>query len=351
MSVESLVVQRYRGLRDLRLDELRPVNLIVGANNAGKSSVLEAASVALRPFDVAAWVGASRSRDESMSHVDGIWSFFPNARAFGSVEHPASTELLVIQLVRAGRHRMVYARARTLAVLPEPGDDDSPRRVGAAPFVRVRVGLDEDGQREDRTLRLNRLAREAPAVDAIPCVTLTPGGHRSTETFLAFLSGAVEAGEKDEALALVRLFDPQIEAIDLTFSNRRPGVRARHQARGVVDLASFGDGLRRAALFGLALRRAAGGVLMIDELEGGTHRGLLGKVLRALVLGARQAKVQIMATTHSLEALDALVDATNDQPDDLAVYHLRQNDDGKHEALRVDGARAGRVRALGVDLR
>ena len=119
----------------------------------------------------------------------------------------------------------------------------------------------------------------------------------------------------------------------------------------MVDLASFGDGLRRAALFGLALRRASGGVLMIDELEGGTHRGLLGKVLRALVLGARQAKVQIMATTHSLEALDALVDATHDQPDDLAVYHLRQNDDGKHEALRVDGARAGRVRALGVDLR
>jgi len=40
-----------RGIAKLELAEFSPVSLIVGANNAGKSSILEAAGIALRPWD------------------------------------------------------------------------------------------------------------------------------------------------------------------------------------------------------------------------------------------------------------------------------------------------------------
>ena len=39
---ESIRIQNFRGLKDLTIENLGRVNLLVGANNVGKTSVLEA---------------------------------------------------------------------------------------------------------------------------------------------------------------------------------------------------------------------------------------------------------------------------------------------------------------------
>lgn len=39
---ESVHIRGFRGLQDVRFDALRRVNLIVGRNNSGKTSLLEA---------------------------------------------------------------------------------------------------------------------------------------------------------------------------------------------------------------------------------------------------------------------------------------------------------------------
>jgi len=39
----SLTIENYRGIRKLHLDGLRSINVLVGKNNCGKTSVLEAA--------------------------------------------------------------------------------------------------------------------------------------------------------------------------------------------------------------------------------------------------------------------------------------------------------------------
>ena len=42
LALPSLEVQGFRGFQDLRIEKLGRVNLIVGKNNIGKSSLLEA---------------------------------------------------------------------------------------------------------------------------------------------------------------------------------------------------------------------------------------------------------------------------------------------------------------------
>ena len=347
MLLQHLHLNDFRGGSGIQLDELRPVNLVVGTNNAGKSSVLEAASLLLRPHDPANWIQTSRHRDESMSVYDGIWGLFPNATALRVEEGRPQVKVLTVSGSIHGLSRELSAVVTVMPFFPM----EAQREV-----IEVLFGLHalvtDGGENVTHNFHFNdRASLTVGPAPSHKSYTLTPGAHRSGRVMIEFFSEAVEAGQKQDAVELVRLFDPQIRSIDLSSSLGRVVVRALHEARGVVDLASFGDGLRRAALFGFALRRASGGVLMIDELEGGVHSGLLGKVLRALVLGARQADVQILATTHSLEALDALVDATADAPSDLAVYHLRRAEAGQAEALRFDGDRVRRLRASGLDLR
>jgi predicted ATP-dependent endonuclease of OLD family len=71
--LQKLTLNAYRSISGLVFENLTPVSLVVGANNSGKSSILEAAGLFLRPPDPIQWVNAVRHRDIDMSLVDGLW--------------------------------------------------------------------------------------------------------------------------------------------------------------------------------------------------------------------------------------------------------------------------------------
>jgi AAA15 family ATPase/GTPase len=47
--IEELVLENFRGFRKLDLQDLKPVNLIVGHNNTGKTSLLEGILLSCQP--------------------------------------------------------------------------------------------------------------------------------------------------------------------------------------------------------------------------------------------------------------------------------------------------------------
>ena len=47
--LDSLEIRNFRGLKELRIEKLGRVNLIVGKNNVGKTSVLEALRLYAQP--------------------------------------------------------------------------------------------------------------------------------------------------------------------------------------------------------------------------------------------------------------------------------------------------------------
>ena len=55
--IESLTLENYRGFRRFELHDLGRVNLLVGTNNAGKTSVLEAISLLMAQWRSAAVSG------------------------------------------------------------------------------------------------------------------------------------------------------------------------------------------------------------------------------------------------------------------------------------------------------
>lgn len=67
------------------------------------------------------------------------------------------------------------------------------------------------------------------------------------------------------------------------------------------------------------------------------HVRMLDSVLELLVWAAKEYNVQVFATTHSLEAIDAVIQAHGDNLEDLAAYRL-SNRDGKVSVTRDSGA-------------
>ncbi len=65
--LDSLEIRNFRGLRELRIEHLGRVNLIVGKNNVGKTSVLEALRLYAQPGSPDVVLNLLRTRDELFS--------------------------------------------------------------------------------------------------------------------------------------------------------------------------------------------------------------------------------------------------------------------------------------------
>jgi AAA15 family ATPase/GTPase len=49
--IERIKIQNFRGIQELEMKDFRQFNLIVGSNNVGKSSILEALFLTCTPMD------------------------------------------------------------------------------------------------------------------------------------------------------------------------------------------------------------------------------------------------------------------------------------------------------------
>jgi AAA15 family ATPase/GTPase len=128
-------------------------------------------------------------------------------------------------------------------------------------------------------------------------------------------------------------------------------VYLRDRYAGFLPLSSFGDGIRRVLSLALAVPRAKRGILLVDEIETGLHVSMLSTVYGWLWRACFQHDVQLFATTHSLEALDAMLDAdTTDDEDTVAFQFLGDSDHpsvrrfGEHQLKRLR-------RERGLDIR
>ena len=165
----------------------------------------------------------------------------------------------------------------------------------------------------------------------IECQTLTPYSYQTNRNQVRSQSKTIFEQDSPGVLDLLRDFDADIEGIDVaSFAGDRPAVYLKHRRLGIAPLSIFGDAMRRSVLLAATLPRLKdGGILLIDEVETGIHVSALGRVFDWLVAAARRLGVQVFLTTHSLEALDALISAPSIRPEeDVVEFHLTQSEGG-----------------------
>lgn len=337
-------IEAYRGLRDVELVKPARMNLIIGSNNSGKSSLLEAIGLLARPFDPAQWAQTAHSRENGGSLVDGVWGMFPASAAL----LPEGDQSLAMNLASEDERLQVQATLSTTDDWPY-----SEHAEDVEDYVAVSLRVHHSSAHGVGSIKFDsrgRTQRQTPAWPGRVAFFVTPLTHRSNHQLNQHLSATTLKGEKAELLEILREFDRNVKDVEETQHLGRQMIVVTHHKRGVVPLSSFGDGMRRAFAIAAALQRARGGILLIDELEAGIHRHALEPVLTWMVDAAVRADVQIFATTHSLETVDAALAATVSRADVAAGYRLRRAE-GQVTALRYDREGIERLRDEGLDIR
>jgi len=315
----SLEIENFRAFRHLHIERLARVNLIVGKNNVGKTSVLEALWLyACRGDPGVIWEQLA-VREESTG-----WSASP-------VPAPA---LRAIRNLFAQRPDVV-AQGGTLtigsAAVPdqrltlalERHADPTSQQRGLVPFFSLRIGAKTQLFTEFMQHMPDRSI--PPDVIHIPNAIVLAGGL--TPAYVTALWDKIALTNLEEdVVAALRMIAPEIERVNMLADPAVGPQRiamARVQGNGQpIALRSYGDGMFRLFVLAVALVNAKDGLLLVDEIENGLHYTALPALWQQIFQVATRLNVQVFATTHSQDCLEAFQHAASSHAEAGQVIRL-----------------------------
>lgn len=335
LPVEAIEIQAFRGISQVTLDGFERVNLLVGDNNAGKTSHLEAIAIYAEPTRASCWTRVATWR--GMTHrASAVEWLFPHGRsATEAVEEPAIRGIIISGMGSEGPK----------AVLGTLGPNEiTSEKNESTPWISYHVTTGS-GVKEGRV--------PVPAVGrSVRAALISPFDHSSERRFAEGYRRVVDDELKTTVVALMAQMDPLIQDIEFlpTPQGRIGGIFILHKKSGRTPLGAFGDGVRRVLLFALTIPLVEGGILLVDEIDTSIHISVLGNVFQWLVDACRRYRVQLFATTHSIEAIDAILAASKDKLEEIAGYRFPPPEkDG--QPRRFAGEQLFRLRERGLDVR
>lgn len=385
---EKISIDGFRGLRGLQLEDMGPINILVGANNSGKTSVLEALSIMCNPFNPSEWLEMIRRRDfggldetrvqslrwcfrQSGQLVDPDYEFEADCEFRSAGQFPLRKLIVEYKDIVGFPDERIIERLKRFKQktidFSEPWRGSELVHLVETDVFDPQTTLFDSGTHtviEPVSLQLwendpiaSRGSR-APRSKRLPTDTLTPYSYQinslqiRSHTRHLFQAISFSPRGRRFVIELVRKFDPDVVDLDIaSFRGNRPAIYLNHRKLGPAPLSVFGDALRRAVLLASTLHMVQGGLLLIDEVETGIHISALENVFEWLIDVARDFNVQVVATTHSLEAVDSILMAAGDRIADLVTFHLA-DDDGQTRAKRIPGELLQRLRReRGLDVR
>ncbi|MGK7900743.1 MAG: ATP/GTP-binding protein [Hormoscilla sp.] len=368
-NLENLTIHSFRGLQEIGLESLGQINLFVGVNNSGKTSVLEAISTYCRPLDPLAWLNTAWRREIKSSRkpqLEALKWLFPQKSTVPVGEfYQGETHISGDGNFSVRESKAIYREFEGTDPYPDKIESDieyEEAKTVRGAELEMKATLSEDQlslfdkhEELSKTVQIwenerfvNRGKRSK--LD-LPVDTVTPVSHRSEKFQVELLSEATLDGFKPDVIKLLQVMDEGIIDLDvLSVRGGTPRLYINHKQIGRSPLSAFGDGVRRLLYIASSLVKVRGGVLLIDELETAIHTEVLKPSFSWLVQWCQQMDVQLFATTHSLETVDELLSASKIAPD-LVLYRLYPRE-SRTKLLRIDRDRLQRVRQdLGMEVR
>jgi energy-coupling factor transporter ATP-binding protein EcfA2 len=324
--IKEISITNFRGIREGKLSDLTQVNILVGRNNTGKSTVLEALTL----------------MGQIAAHKAGMRSFTEDALGRQMPEH-----LYDRRVARGSRNPKELhfgfkeSNKIEIAMLFLDGTTLQLKTCLASMLTSHLAGsLDLAASDHKALMWLSR----AVLVDAFLA--------REFDKVEQHLWPEILADRSDRELneAVADTYDTQIE--DLSFVPFNGSYKLVFKTRlRAIPVDSVGDGMRHAlAVLSVAVV-AKDSALMVEELETHQHPESLQKLLLALFKMAKRNSIQLFMSTHSLELIAYALEAAEKEALDLKLFHLSLSPDGLLNARGIPAPDAKLLMDLGHDLR
>ena len=370
--IRELHLENFRALREFGMTGLGRVNLLVGTNNCGKTSVLEAIHVLAAPgtpgplWNALARRGEIRDdsdeREVDVAHivhgheieVGGYFSVSgkndDDERSVRATFIERDPQQLLQQKWRSSRQRSLFE-----------ADPDDEASLGSIDLSLEWNSPDQSPKLQWPLTRRGALLREVlPAssrqvIDGASPVQFITTEGLTRDHVVALFEATVLTPDETMVVEALRTIEPEIERLASVGSSRRYGYGFGSRG-GIamlvggkrVPIGSMGDGVWRLLGIALSLVRAERGILLIDEIDTGLHYSVLVDMWRLVYETAKRLEVQIFATTHSRDCYEALASVAEAGRYDISLQRIER---GKPLAIAFSEAEIVQAAERGIEVR
>jgi len=357
--LDSLQIHGFRIFRHLQVDRLGLVNLVGGKNNVGKSCLLEALylyahrgspliiQLLLETRDEDALPPSTTRTEETRDKLVAARHLFhgrlvtekaPEPIEIGPINSPGDT----LSMAWGWYTERFDETGQKLWQLLEPGDYDEANNL--VPGLHIQMG----GQ------RLIHVPLAGPRhytwfkseAGEIHC-TLVSADRLNEIMTGALWDGIALTNLERDVLDSLHIIAPNVERVNLLGNTglglsrgRIPMVKIKDLSEP-IPLRSMGEGMIRLFGIALALVNAGDGMLLIDEVDSGLHYSVQSDMWRLIFQVARRLNVQVFATTHSWDCIEAFQQVSQESKQGEGLYIRLEDKQEKVVATLFDERQLG----------
>jgi ABC-type lipoprotein export system ATPase subunit len=325
--IKSIHINDFKCFRNLKLEDLPRINVLVGESGSGKTAFLEAIFLA---------AGAS----QELYFRTRTWRGFPESFELtnsGELYDEIARDIFHVADDET-RVRAAYLRfsddesgPRVLKILQRAGSElllntDNPDRVARPILFQWKAGgrtFESTVQPTKDGLRVKARGRSYQAT------FLSAASLYQSQNVRRFSALSRRSAHRPIVAAIHKVF-PSIHDLSIEMNMGQTMLFASvHGMPEKVPLPAISSGLSKFVSIALAIVAQPHGAVLVDEIENAFYYQSLKPLLSSLYELAAEHRVQIFATTHSYEFLEATASVMADRADDFALLRMSK---GEHES-------------------
>ncbi|MFP5275264.1 AAA family ATPase [Coleofasciculus sp.] len=351
--LKNLTIKNFRCFKHFELQQLGRVNLLVGKNNSGKTSILEAIQLLCSKGNPEPLVEAMTNRGEYFWSNDisrdkryrelAIRHLFYGHEIEPGIEFSISglNDNFQDKLFVSIDKRPIASRADSEIESDESISfelvfniswTDGNKRESWKRSLSSNGGLSLDYIRPLRVT--SKPSKNAAINQYITSSSLT------TTNMIELFDQVVLTPNEMLVYKALRTIEPKIERLASITSESHRYLESRggfvvrlSDSDQRVPIGSMGDGIWR--MLGLALSTvcAKGGVLLVDEIDTGLHFTAMEDMWKLILETAKKLNVQVFATTHNSDCWTSLASIASQEQDTEDGITIQRIESGKETGV------------------
>ena len=314
--INSIEIIKFRGIQKLKVSEFSNINLIVGDNNSGKTTFLEAIQLLFAKSQLSSIKNVINQRTILNPNSSFYTSFI---KMFNKEQGKDFLEFDIYALSNKGplefelngcEKKVSGEDALQMSKLSVRQKNEYKRATMAVPeTAKVFTGsiITKAGKKPiEKEIRCTSLENVISGPIVKKEVHYIPSfGHLRYD----LLQNIVDNPEyKKLSIDILRQFDDSIVDICYTKADDGTYLESIITKDGVnMPFSVYGDGIKKILYILNKLFDATDSILLIDEIETGLHKKYYDILFPVVFALANKLNVQLFIATHSIEAIDAIL--------------------------------------------
>lgn len=334
---KNIEINNFRGIDHLKIDDFSRVNVFLGQNSSGKSSVLECLllMIGMSNPDLPQTINSIRSRNYS--------GFADLEYMFHNYDLKVKPEIFSELLDNTKRHlslELTYVFDEKTQ--PDLQNGQIPTSETKTFLNTLKIFFDVESNQQKSSYESSIIVNRQGLIS----------NRKLAEGYLeknsvAFLSSDLAAGNpandlvelakrrlKDAVTEQLKHFDSRITTLEILNNVAYIGLEGINQ---LLTVNMQGDGIRRYLNIVAASANPMNNILLIDEIENGLHYSAYKKLWEVIFALASSTNKQVFITTHSKETLCRLNEMLEEHPEyqqEVRLYTIARTLKKGHQAYK-----------------